>query len=86
MFHAIRKWERIGLKWRDLAERRHAHYLDLYKSGRWQRYYTEDEFRAELAVAIKLAQRWATIAPRPEERESPVMSTPPVAVTPAKAA
>jgi hypothetical protein len=68
MFQAILKWERTGLKWRDLAERRHAHYLDLYKTGRWKRYYTEAEFRAELATAIELAQRWASIAPRPEER------------------
>jgi len=78
MFHAICKWERIGLKWRDLAERRHAHYLDLYKSGRWKRYYTKDEFRAELAAAIELAQRWATIAPRPEERAPAAVVEPPV--------
>jgi uncharacterized repeat protein (TIGR03809 family) len=68
MFQATLKWERIGLKWRELAERRHAHYLDLYKTGRWKRYYTEEEFRAELMAAIELAQRWASIAPRAEER------------------
>lgn len=76
MFHAILKWERIGLKWRDLAERRQAHYLDLYKSGRWKRYYTEEEFRAELRAAIELAQRWAAIAPRLEERAPPVIELP----------
>ncbi len=73
MFDAILKWERIGLRWRDLAERRHAHYLDLYKSGRWKHYYTEEEFRAELSTAIGLAQRWAMIAPRPEERAPAVI-------------
>jgi hypothetical protein len=72
MKKATLKWERIALKWRDLAERRHAHYLDLYKSGRWQHYYTEEEFRAELRSAIALAERWAAIAPTPEEREPPV--------------
>ena len=65
MRQASLKWERVALRWRDLAERRHAHYLDLYKSGRWTHYYTEDEFRAELRTAIALADRWATIAPRP---------------------
>jgi uncharacterized repeat protein (TIGR03809 family) len=85
MFQAVLKWERIGLKWRDLAERRHAHYLDLYKSGRWKRYYTEEEFRAELSAAIELAQRWATIAPRPEERDLPVVD-PPAEVVQSKAA
>jgi uncharacterized repeat protein (TIGR03809 family) len=78
MFHAMLKWERVGLKWRNLAERRHAHYLDLYKSGRWKRYYTEEEFQAELRAAIELAQRWAEIAPRMEE------CAPPVAEPPAK--
>lgn len=79
MFHAMLKWERVALKWRDLAERRHAHYLDLYKTGRWKRYYTEEEFRAELATAIELAQRWAAIAPRPEER-APMVIEPPTKV------
>jgi uncharacterized repeat protein (TIGR03809 family) len=71
MFHASVKWESTSLKWRDLAERRHAHYLDLYKSGRWKRYYTEEQFRIELTTAINIAERWASIAPRPEERSQP---------------
>jgi hypothetical protein len=69
MRQAMIKWERIALKWRDLAERRHAHYLDLYKSGRWTHYYTEEEFRTELRDAIALLHRWSTIAPTPEERD-----------------
>ena len=74
MFNSMLKWERVGQKWRDLAERRHAHYLDLYKTGRWKRYYTEKEFRAELSAAIELAQRWAAIAPREDERAPPATS------------
>ena len=31
-------------KWRDLAERRRAHFIDLYRSGRWKHYYTNEEF------------------------------------------
>jgi len=85
MFQAMLKWDRVGLKWRNLAERRHAHYLDLYKSGRWKRYYTEEEFRAELTAAIELAQRWAVIAPRPEERV-PTVIEPLVKVEQPKAA
>ena len=30
--------------WRDLALRRHAYYVELFKSGRWTRYFTEQEF------------------------------------------
>ena len=89
MFNSMLKWERVGLRWRDLAERRHAHYLDLYKTGRWKRYYTEEEFRAELSAAIELAQRWALIAPRADER-TPSAIEPPAKVgrppVPAKAA
>jgi hypothetical protein len=69
MRQAAITWERIALKWRDLAERRHAHYVELYKSGRWTHYYTEEEFRSELRDAIALAQRWGAIAPTRDERD-----------------
>src|SRR6185312_2632823 len=69
MRQASIKWERIALKWRDLAERRHAHYVELYKTGRWTHYYTEEEFRTELRDAIALAQRWGVIAPTRDERD-----------------
>jgi uncharacterized repeat protein (TIGR03809 family) len=72
MISAARNWERIALKWRDIAERRRAHHLDLYKSGRWQHYYTDEEFLAEMRQAVAIAERWAKIAPLPEERDAPV--------------
>jgi uncharacterized repeat protein (TIGR03809 family) len=70
MVNATVRLEAIALKWRALAERRRDHHFDLYKSGRWRHYYTDQEFLAELHAAIALAQRWAKIAPRPEEREA----------------
>jgi uncharacterized repeat protein (TIGR03809 family) len=70
MVKATVKLEAVALKWRALAERRRDHHLDLYKTGRWRHYYTNREFLAELRTAIALAQRWAKIAPRPEEREA----------------
>ncbi len=71
MLSATLKWERIALKWRDIAERRRDHHLDLYKSGRWQHYYTDEEFLAEMRQAVAIAERWAKIAPLPEERDVP---------------
>ncbi len=68
MLKATLEMERVALKWRDLAERRRAHFIDLYRSGRWRHYYTNEEFLAEMRDAIAIAQRWAKIAPRPEER------------------
>jgi uncharacterized repeat protein (TIGR03809 family) len=67
MVKATVRLENVALKWRALAERRRDHHLELYKSGRWKRYYTEQQFIAEMRNAIAQAQRWAKIAPRPEE-------------------
>lgn len=71
MFHATLKWECVALKWRRLAEQRRAHHLDLYRSGRWKHYYTDEEFLIEMRKAAAIAERWAQIAPLPEEREPP---------------
>jgi hypothetical protein len=75
--------ERAALKWRDLADRRRAHFIDLYRSGRWKHYYTGEEMLAELHNAIAIAQRWAKIAPRSEEHGQ---SKPPPAPEPRKKA
>ena len=72
-------WERIALKWRDIAERRRDHHLDLYKSGRWKHYYTDEEFLDRDAQAVAIADRWAVIAPRSGEREVPAAIEQPAA-------
>ena len=54
-------------KWRAFAERRQAHFVDLYKTGRWKHYYTDEQFVARMREAIAAAERWAQIAPRPED-------------------
>jgi uncharacterized repeat protein (TIGR03809 family) len=70
MVQATVKLEAVALKWRALAERRRDHHIELCKTGRWRHYYTDQEFLAEMRIAIALAQRWAKIAPRTEEREA----------------
>ena len=50
-------------KWRILAERRCAHFLELYDTGRWKRYYSEEEFLLKMRDAMKASDRWAEIAP-----------------------
>jgi uncharacterized repeat protein (TIGR03809 family) len=72
MIAATRKWGRVARKWRVLAQQRCVHFDDLYRTGRWQRYYTEPEFLAALRDAVTIAERWAKIAPLPEEREPPI--------------
>jgi len=73
---ARQRMARVALKWRDLAERRRAHFVDLYESGRWKHYYTDQEFVDELRQAVAIAQRWAKIAPKPEELSSKPVEAP----------
>ena len=55
-------------KWRDLAERRRAHFVELFESGRWRHYYSDTEFLVEMRKAMAIAQKWAQLAPTAEER------------------
>jgi uncharacterized repeat protein (TIGR03809 family) len=58
--------DQVAQKWRDLAERRRAHFVELHDSGRWRLYYTEEEFLARMREAIALADRWAAICEPPQ--------------------
>ena len=69
MFQTALKWERTALKWRDLATQRRDHHFELYRSGRWKHYYTDEQFLDEMRKAVDIAERWAEIAPMPEERK-----------------
>jgi uncharacterized repeat protein (TIGR03809 family) len=57
----------VALKWRAIAEQRRDHFFDLYQSGRWKHYYEGQAFLNAMRAAVELAERWALIAPRPEE-------------------
>jgi uncharacterized repeat protein (TIGR03809 family) len=56
--------ERTAHKWRSLAERRQAHLIELYQSGRWKRYCTEAQMLDSIRKAVAHAERWAVVAPR----------------------
>jgi uncharacterized repeat protein (TIGR03809 family) len=57
--HAL---DEVAQKWRALAERRLAHFVELCESGRWRRYYSEEQFLYRMREAIRLSERWAQIA------------------------
>ncbi len=61
-------FKKIAHKWHDLAERRLDYYTELYRSGRWQHYYTQDRFAMRMLDVIEAAKRWRGLAgvPRPE--------------------
>ncbi|MEA2950820.1 MAG: hypothetical protein QOJ96_340 [Alphaproteobacteria bacterium] len=65
-----RPYERLSEKWRALAERRRSHFVDLYNSGRWKHYYTEEEFVRQLRDVFAAADVWAKLAPRTEGEQA----------------
>ena len=52
-------------KWRDLAEKRRAHLIELYDSGRWKHYYTEDQLVIRMREAINMVDRWERLSAAP---------------------
>jgi uncharacterized repeat protein (TIGR03809 family) len=55
----------ITRRWRDLAEKRRAHFVELYDSGRWKHYYTEEQLIARMREAIHIAETWQRLAAGP---------------------
>jgi len=55
----------VAQKWRQLAERRRAHFIELFNSGRWKHYYNEEQYLTRMRETFRLAERWAVIAPSP---------------------
>jgi uncharacterized repeat protein (TIGR03809 family) len=53
-------------RWRDLAERRRAHLIELYDTGRWKHYYTEEQLIARMREAIRLAETWEQLSADPD--------------------
>ncbi|MGE3148938.1 MAG: TIGR03809 family protein [Pseudorhodoplanes sp.] len=57
-----RRYDKLAQKWRDLAERRRDHIIELYQTGRWKHYYTEQELIACLREAIAALEVWDALA------------------------
>jgi uncharacterized repeat protein (TIGR03809 family) len=55
------KSDEVSLRWRSLAERRRAHFVELYNSGRWRRYYSEEAFLTQMREAVRGAEAWARL-------------------------
>jgi uncharacterized repeat protein (TIGR03809 family) len=62
----------IARKWLDLAERRLAYFSELYRSGRWKRYYNEERFALRMLDVIRAAKLWGDLAgrARPEQPDA----------------
>jgi uncharacterized repeat protein (TIGR03809 family) len=58
----------ITRKGRELAERRRAHLVELYDTGRWKHYYTREQLLVRMREAIKVAETWERLAVPPSEQ------------------
>src|SRR5262249_27032946 len=54
-------------RWHSLAERRRRHFVELYRSERWKRYYSEEAFLAQMREAIHSVEAWENILQRSAE-------------------
>ena len=69
----------LSRRWHDLADRRLAHFVELYHSGRWRFYYaTEEQFAAHMLEVIRAARIWARLA----GREPPTVTVPVAVMAP----
>jgi len=59
-----RRLDKIAIKWHDLAERRLAYFTELYRSGRWRHYYTQERFALRMLDVIRAAKAWRELADR----------------------
>ena len=66
-------------KWHALAERRRDHLAELYESGMWKRYFTEDTLLAHMREAVREVERWAAMVDEPAPAASPAREVPPAA-------
>lgn len=49
-------------KWRSLAARRKAYFVQLYESGRWRLYYSQEAFVVAMREVVAVAQAWEDLA------------------------
>jgi|GEM_PF-2870603 hypothetical protein len=64
MSRKVEVWDpgEIARQWRELAERRRAHFIELYRSGRWRRYYSEHDFLACVRKVTAEIESWDALA------------------------
>jgi uncharacterized repeat protein (TIGR03809 family) len=53
--------DEFARKWHALALRRRRHLSELYQSGAWRRYFTEETLRAQMRDAVSEVERWGAV-------------------------
>lgn len=78
------RYQRALDRWRVLAEARLEHMRQLYESGRWRRYYDEEQFITIVLDTRACVETWRKLAPD-QATDTPLFSMPdgmPLARTP----
>lgn len=74
----VLRYERALERWRALAERRLEHMTQLYETGRWRRYFSEEKFLSVIRETKAAAEHWQRLAPE----HAPAMQPLPIAFEP----
>jgi uncharacterized repeat protein (TIGR03809 family) len=56
------RFDAMSRKWLDFAERRLTYFAELYRSGRWQHYYTKERFAVLMREVIDAVKIWKGLA------------------------
>lgn len=64
------KTDEIARKWRALIQRRREHLTELYRNGRYKRYFTEEALLRQMREAGQAAQAWDELIARTKAPES----------------
>lgn len=54
--------DELAQQWQLLAERRRQHLLALYRSGRWRKYYSEEQMMAQMRELVRAINAWGECA------------------------
>ncbi|WP_409997736.1 TIGR03809 family protein [Bradyrhizobium sp. SZCCHNRI3043] len=82
----------LAARWCALAERRLDHLTELFQSGRWRRYYTEQSLLDDIRHAKAAVQTWQALSRAepeqvsivPSQRPAAMVAAPPAPVRPAE--
>jgi uncharacterized repeat protein (TIGR03809 family) len=55
-------FDTIARRWHALAQRRLDYFPELYRSGRWRHYYTEERLAERILDVIRAVKLWAELA------------------------
>jgi uncharacterized repeat protein (TIGR03809 family) len=76
--HSRRRPDDMARQWQLLAERRREHLLALYRSGRWRKYYSEDQMMAQMRDLVRAINEWGAFGDgkRPSDAEGATATQP----------